>query len=158
MVQELLRISRRYFNRNKGKLKGHEESLDIILHKLNKEGLAISLQKCEFAKQTIVWLGFKRTPHGVTPLISKTEALQKLDQKKTLRQLRSFMGSIHHLINFIPNLAEISEPLSPLLKKENTTTSNEWEEKHTTTFSNIKKQISKIIENKHLLKRNTSQK
>ena len=34
----------------KGKLKDHEEALDTILHNLNTEGLAISLQKCEFAK------------------------------------------------------------------------------------------------------------
>ena len=33
------------------------------------------------------------------------------------------MGSIHHLTKFIPNLAELSEPLRPLLRKENTTTS-----------------------------------
>ena len=60
------------------------------------------------------------------------------------------MGSIH-LTKFIPNLAELSKPLRPLLKKENTTTLNKlkWEEKHTTTFSNIKKQISKIVEDKH---------
>ena len=135
----------------KGKLKEHEETLDIILDRLNKEGLAISLQKCEFAKQEIEWLGFKITPHGVTPLITKTEALQKLDIPKTLKQLRSFMGSIHHLIKFIPHLAEISEPLRPLLKKENVTASNKlkWEEKHTKTFENIKTQIAKIVENKH---------
>ena len=98
------------------KLKEHEETLDIILDRLNKEGLAINLQKCEFAKQKIEWLEFKITPHRVTPLITKTKALQKLDTPKTLKQLRSFMGSIHHLIKFIPNLAEISEPLRPLLK------------------------------------------
>ena len=135
----------------KGKLKEHEETLDIILDRLNKEGLAISLQKCEFAKQEIEWLGFKVTPHGVTPLITKTEALQKLDIPKTLKQLRSFMCSIHHLVKFIPHLAEISEPLRPLLKKENVTASNKlkWEEKHTKTFENIKTQIAKIVENKH---------
>ena len=60
----------------KGKLKDHEEALDIKLNRLDKEGLAVSLQKCEFAKQTIEWLRFKITSHGVTPLISKTEALQ----------------------------------------------------------------------------------
>ena len=91
----------------KGKLKEHEGAVDTILNKLDIEGLAISLQKCEFAKSTIEWLGFKITPHGVTPLISKTEALQKLDPPKTLKQLRSLMGSIHHLTKFIPNLAEM---------------------------------------------------
>ena len=98
-------------------------------------------------KTRIEWLGFKITPHGVTPLITKTEALQKLDIPKTLKQLRSFMGSIHHLIKFIPHLAEISEPLRPLLKKENVTASNKlkWEEKHTKTFEKIKTQIAKIV-------------
>ena len=127
----------------KGNLKEHEEALDTILDRLNNKGLAISLQKCEIAKQQIEWLRFKITPHGVTPLITKTEALQKLETPKTLKQLRSFMGSIHHLI--------ISEPLRPLLKKENVTTSNKlkWEDKHTKTFENIKSQIAKIVENKH---------
>ena len=87
----------------------------------------------------------------MTPLITKTEILQKLDTPKTLKQLRSFMGSIHHLSQFIPNLAEISEPLRPLLKKENVTASKKlkWEEKHTKSFENIKSQIAKIVENKH---------
>ena len=61
------------------------------------------------------------------------------------------MGSIHHLIKFIPHLAELSEPLRPLLKNENVTASNKlkWEEKQTKTFENIKTQIAKIVENKH---------
>ena len=125
----------------KGKLKEHEEAVDTILNKLDIEGLAISLQRCEFAKSTKEWLGFKIIPHEVTPLIAKTGALQKLDPPRTLKQLRSFMGSIHHLTKLIPNLAERLEPLRPLLKKDNTTTSNKlkWEEKHTNTFSKLKK-------------------
>ena len=74
--------------------------------------------------------------------MSKSEALQKLDPPKTLKQLQSFMGSIHHLKKFIPNIEEISDPIRPLLKKKSTTTSNrlKWEEKHTSTFSSIKQQ------------------
>ena len=61
------------------------------------------------------------------------------------------MGCIHHLTKIIPNWAKMSEPLRPLLKKDNTTTSNKltWEEKHTNTFSKNKIEISKIVENKH---------
>ena len=54
----------------KGKLKEHEEAVDMILNKFDTEGIAISLQKCEVAKPTIEWLGFKITQHGVIPLIS----------------------------------------------------------------------------------------
>ena len=91
----------------KGTINEHEMELDKILQKLNAEGLAISLQKCEFAKNTIEWLGFTITPTGITSLVTKTEATMKLDIPKTLKQLRSFLGSVHHLTKFIPNLAEL---------------------------------------------------
>ena len=70
----------------KGALNEHENELDKILEKLDKENLAINLQKCEFGKNTIEWLGFKKTPKGTTPLITKTEAIMKLEHPKTLRK------------------------------------------------------------------------
>ena len=104
----------------KGTLDEHKKEIDKILHRLNEENLAISLQKCEFAKEEIIWLGLTITPNGVTPTKQKCDAITNLENPKTLKQLRSFMGCIHHLIKFIPNLAEISEPLRPLLSKANT--------------------------------------
>ena len=137
---------------SKGTLKEHEQELDKILHKLDAEGLAISLQKCEFAKNKIEWLGFTITPSAITPLVTKTEAIMKLENPKTLKQLRSFLGSVHHLKKFIPNLAELSEPLRPLLKKTNTTKNNklDWKENHTSAFINIKNKMQQIIEKKTL--------
>ena len=120
----------------KGSINEHEKELDKILKKLNNEGLAINLQKCAFAKTNIEWLGFKITPSGITPLITKTEAITKLDNPKTLKQLRSFPGSVHHLTKFIPNLAELLEPLRPLLKKnsEEKNKKLDWNEKHNSAF------------------------
>ena len=102
-------------------------------------------------KNASEWLGFTITPTGITPLVTKTEAIMKLDNPKTLKQLRSFLGSVHHLTNFIPILAELSEPLQPLLKKNTMTKNNklDWKEEHTTTFNEIKNKIHHIIENKH---------
>ena len=61
------------------------------------------------------------------------------------------MGCIHHLIKFTTKLAELSEPLRPLLSKKNKKSQNklDWKDKHTTTFEQIKKQIINITENKH---------
>ena len=61
------------------------------------------------------------------------------------------MGCIHHLIKFIPNLAEKSEPLRPLLSKANTKALNklDWNEKHSEAFNEIKLQIQNIPKNKH---------
>ena len=135
----------------KGTIKEHELELDKILQKLDLEGLAISLQKCEIAKNTIEWLGFTITPTGITPLVTKTEAIMKLDNPKTLKQFRLFLGSLHHLTMFTLNLAELSEPLRPLLKKNTMTKNNklDWKEEHKTAFNESKNKIHHIIENKH---------
>ena len=63
-----------------------------------------------------------------------------------MKQLRSFLGSVHHLSKFIPNLAKICHPLRPLLKK------NEkfiWNETHQLHFEHIKTVIANATENTH---------
>ena len=135
----------------KGSKREHEKELDNIFKKLNSEGIAINLQKCEFAKTNIEWLGFTITPNGIKPLITKTEAITKLDNPRTLRQLRSFLGSVHHLTKIIPDLAKPSEPLQLLLKKNPESKNNklDWKDEHDSAFNNIKSKIHQIIENKH---------
>ena len=64
---------------SKGTLEEHEKKLDKVLQRLNEENLAISIQKCEFAKEKITWLGFIITPHGVTPTKQKCHAIRNLE-------------------------------------------------------------------------------
>ena len=61
------------------------------------------------------------------------------------------MGCIHHLIKFTPKLADSSEPLRPVLSKNNTKAQKklDWKDHHTTAFEQIKRQITKVRENKH---------
>ena len=60
-------------------------------------------------------------------------------------QLRSFMGSIHHLIKFIPKLAELIETKRPLLKKkDNKNARLNWNEIHSQVFENIKQKNKTI--------------
>ena len=101
----------------KGSLNDHEHEIDKVLNLLDKENLAIKLQKCEFAKTNIVWLGFKIHPNGIIPTNKKRESIVNLDTPKKLKQLRSFMGCIHHLIKFTPNLATLSDPPHHLMGK-----------------------------------------
>ena len=57
----------------------HELELGKIMEKIDHEDLAISLQKFEIAKSKIEWLGPKINSSGITPLVTKTEAIMKLD-------------------------------------------------------------------------------
>ena len=99
----------------KGSLSDHEKELDKVLNGLDKENLAIRLHKYEFAATKITWLGYKINPDGLIPTKRKTGAIIKMEPPKTLKQLKSLMGSIYHLHKFIPNLSKISAPLRPLL-------------------------------------------
>ena len=80
----------------KGSLSDHEKELDKVLTRLDKENLAISLQKCEFAVTEITWLGYKINADGIIPTKRKTVGIIKMEPPKTLKQLTSLMGSIHH--------------------------------------------------------------
>ena len=58
------------------------------------------------------------------------------------------MGSIHHLIKFIPNLSNLPAPLRPLLSTKNNIkgTKLKWTTEHDTAFKKIKNAIKQIIE------------
>ena len=100
-----------------GPIETHRQKLQTVLTKLDEVNLAISLDKCKFACKKVEWLGFNINSEGTKPPTKKTEAIEKLLPPKTFQQLKSFMGSIHHLTRYIPNLAQTAAALRPLLKK-----------------------------------------
>ena len=96
------------------------------------------------------WLGYVIDEHGTIPMQKKTDAISQLNHPKTFRQLKSFMGSIHHLNKFIPNLAQLCTPLRPLLSNSNKY-QFKWEENHETAFQNIPSAVRNITENRHFV-------
>ena len=131
---------------SRGRIEKHLDLVRKCLIRLDQENLRINLAKCHFAKDKIEWLGHNITQSGVTPLSSKTDAIGKLAAPTNLKNLRSFMGSVHHLGKFIPNLSQLCYPLRPLLKKN---TKFIWTDEHEKQFCLIKEKIAETTENKH---------
>ena len=78
----------------------NEDHLKLVYEcfkKLDADNLRINLPKCQFAKIEIEWLGHKFTQSGIEPLETKTAAILNLTPTKNLKQLRSFLGSVHYL-------------------------------------------------------------
>ena len=94
----------------------YKQKLQTIRERLDGENLAISLGKCKFACKQVEWLGYTINGEDTTPQFRKTEAIEKLSPPKTFKQLKSFMGSIHHLTRYIPNLEQTAAAMRPLLK------------------------------------------
>ena len=83
------------------------------LKRLDDENPRINLPKCHFGKLKIDWLGYHISQSGISPPESKTDAILAPAAPKTLKKLRSFLGSVHYIGKFIPNLAQISHPSAP---------------------------------------------
>ena len=116
---------------SRGSKDDHLKLVYKCLKKLDEDNLRINLPKCHFAKTEIEWLGHKFSQSGIAPLESKTAAIASLPAPKNLKQLRSFLGSVHYLGKFIPNLSQLCHPLRPLLKKN---TKFIWNTEHDTHF------------------------
>ena len=80
----------------------------------------------------------------------KTDALVNLHQPKTFKQLKSFMGPVHHLNKFIPNLAQLCTPLRPLPSATNKF-NFVWKEEHEKAFRNTLVAVQNITENGHFV-------
>ena len=129
-----------------GGLQNHKEKLFKCLDRLNEENLAINLNKCHFAKNKITWLGYEIDQKGIKPIVSKTQAILNLKPPTSNKQLKSFLGSVHHLTKFIPNLAPLCREFRNLLQKD---TKYIWTNHHQTKFENIKECIRNLTENTH---------
>ena len=84
---------------------------------MDDENLRINLPECQFTKLEIDRLSYLKSQWVISPIKCKTSAILNLEVAKTPKKLRCFLGSVHFISNFIPNLAQISHPLRPLLKK-----------------------------------------
>ena len=102
---------------SKGSKEDHKRYVLSCLKRLDEQNLRINLQQCHFAYLKIDWLGYRVSQPGISPIESKSSAILTLETPKTLKKLRSILGSVKYICEFIPNLAQISHPLRPFVEK-----------------------------------------
>ena len=63
---------------SKSSVTEHNEIVDKVLPRLDKEGFALKLSKCEFSKTKLIWLGLEIDETGVRPKHTEIEAVMAL--------------------------------------------------------------------------------
>ena len=81
----------------KGDIQEHNELVEKLMQRLDAEGWALKLNKCEFTVNQLTWLRYDFNEDRYSPNFSKSDAIQSLKPPRTLKQLRSFMGTLNHL-------------------------------------------------------------
>ena len=93
------------------------DRLTLIFERLRKAGLKLKPKKCSLFKRKILYLGHVVSNEGVSCDPEKVEAVARWTAPRTVRQVRTFLGTVGYYKRFIKGYADICRPLYDLTKK-----------------------------------------
>lgn len=100
--------------------------------------LTLNKEKCKYGMSEVEFLGMTINENGFRPSEDKIEAVKQFKTPTTVGEIRSFLGLVTHLGQYIKDLATIAEPLRNLTKKD---ASWKWEEKEEKAFRELQRVI-----------------
>ena len=95
----------------------HIKDLEQVFKLLDQNSLRVSLDKCQFFKDNINYLGFNISKNGLKPTVEKCEAIEEYLEPTNSKQLRSFLGMVNYYRHLIPNFADLAFPLTETIKE-----------------------------------------
>ena len=98
-------------------IEDHRRVVRSVLDICRKYGLSLKLEKCEFERPHIKFLGVVVGEGEVRMDPVKIDAVRHWTRPRNLRETRSFMQFCNFYRNFIPNFADITVPLNRLTEK-----------------------------------------
>lgn len=113
----------------------HFKHLDIVMQELDEAGLKINIEKCEFIKKSVTYLGYLLDETGIQMDPERIRTIHEYIRPHNLKSLRGFLGTLNYFKKLIPNLSELELPLIELLKKG---VKWRWTEEREEAFKKIK--------------------
>lgn len=101
--------------------------------------LRVKIEKCEFGKKQVQYLGHLISDQGVAVDPTKIEARSSWPKPKNIRGLRGFLGLTGYYRKFIQDYGKIAAPLTNMLKKD----SFEWSTSSEVAFQRLKSAMTK---------------
>lgn len=117
----------------------HDERLEEVMRRAQKQGVKFNKEKCKFGVPEINYLGHIFNRDGMRPDEKRVSAIINITKPADRKDLERFLGLTNYLSRFIPNYAQVVEPLRILLKKDNTFI---WCHTQNRAFEELKRCIS----------------
>ena len=96
----------------------HLEHLEIVFSRLWEAGLKMKRSKCDFFKSEIHYLGHLISPEGISLLPNKLDSIRHMPVPNSTKEIKQFLGLTGYYRKFVPRFADISRPLTTLMKKD----------------------------------------
>ena len=116
----------------------------IILNRARQWNITLSKSKFGVG-DSVFFAGCIISKTGIYPDPEKTKSIREFPTPKNTTDLRSFLGLAQQLGHYVPDLAHLTAPLRPLLKKE---TAWNWIDIHDKALLDVKKALT----GRHVLK------
>lgn len=116
----------------------HLERLAEVLSRIAKEGLKISPKKCCFFQKRVSFLGHTVSADGVATDPDKIDSVKSWPSPKSLKDVRSFLGTCSYYRKFIRNFAVIAKPMHKLTEKN---CPFKWTDECETAFQQLKNSL-----------------
>lgn len=100
-------------------LQEHVDKLRKIFDRLRESNLKVTLDKCEFLRKEVLYLGHTITKNGLMPNNDKIKAVLNFPLPRTTTEIKSFLGLVGYYRKFIKDFAKLTQPLTSCLKKKN---------------------------------------
>ena len=118
----------------------HDTRLKRVLETVNKSGMKLNYQKCQFRKAELTYFGHVVGADGIKPAPEKVRALEDMPAPTKVEELRRVLGMINYLGRFVSNLSTLAKPMSDLFKADATW---EWGAHQEREFQECKNLLSK---------------
>ena len=123
----------------------HLAHLDRLLQRIIDAGLKLKMDKCQFLRRQVHYLGHTISAEGVSCEAGKVEAVKNWPVPATTTALRSFLGFASYYRRFIQGFSKIAGPLHDLVakgnarhKKKGADISKLWDQQHQKAFEELK--------------------
>ncbi len=104
-------------------IKTHKKVIKSFMYMLKKYGMLLTINKIHTFGSIVRYMGLllsrKDNLPTITPLASCIKAISALSVPITARGIKSFIGCVIYLAQFLPKLSELIKPINDILRKCN---------------------------------------
>ena len=120
----------------------HERLVKEVLSRLQKWNLAASIDKCEFHKSEIEFLGYMISDTGINMAQDKVQTVLEWKRPKSQKEVQAFMGFANFYRRFIKDFSKLAKPLTDTTAEQFKGKNWRWSELCEKAFEALKQRFT----------------
>lgn len=116
----------------------HIKTLREVYNRLKNAGLTVNVEKCEFCRKSLKYLGYVVDERGLHTDPDKVSAVVNYPVPRTTTEIKRFMGMCSWYRRFVNNFSTIVAPINELLRGKKKGNQIQWSKEAEASFAQIK--------------------